>query len=111
MGPISIWDVMKDGKVQETYLAQLPEELLPLAKQYQTVLEEQYQKLTEKILAECNLFIATYNRSPKEIGINKKALSPIAQRAVFAVLKNEMSKVDKVVMDYIYPSGNNFVTE
>src|SRR5207249_3478205 len=42
--PIAVWEVMRGGKVPDSYLVQVPEELRPVAEKYQAILEGQYAR-------------------------------------------------------------------
>lgn len=110
LSPISIWETMKSGKVQRDFLVKVPEELRPLAEQYVTILEGQYALVRENTVAKCLPLIEECKRDPKTIAENRKKLEgTVAYRAVFSVLKGKERDIDKVVMDAIYPSANEFV--
>ncbi len=110
LSPISLWEVMKNGKIQEPFFVALPEELLPLARRYQDELEEQYNEVRIFAVDEALQHIDKYKGSPKDIGINRKELSSAANKVVFSVLKKQNDAIDHAVMDMIFPAGNNFVS-
>lgn len=109
LSPISIWDAMKNGKVQAMYLEKIPEELRPLAEGYQKILEEQYASTKENYIITCKSLIDQFAGNRKQIALNRQSLEGTPYyRAVFAVLDNNEESIDRIVMDDIYPKNNEF---
>lgn len=109
MSPISIWEVMKGGEVQEAFMIKIPEELKPLAEQYQKTLEEQYAKIKNDLVVNCEPLIKKYNGSRKDIALNRQSLEGTPYyKAIFAVLDKNEEAINKIIMDQIRPKANEF---
>jgi len=110
LSPISIWETMSNGIVQQAFLVQIPEELRPLAEQYKAVLELQYKKVREKVVQDCEAFIAKHGRDRKTIALNREPLNgTLAYKGVFSVLDKNEASLNQIVMNAIYPASNEFV--
>lgn len=108
--PISMWEAMSKGKVRKEYLSMLPEEIMPMVNSYKETLESQYAMVLENVLACSKKFISERGRDRKKMGLDRGLLKGTwAQDAVFAVMDNKESVIEKVVMKAIYPRANEFV--
>ena len=112
LSPISIWEAMQDGKVQDIYLSKIPEEVLPIAQEYQVSLEKKYWELRNRAMAECSAFITQTKAGHKDwevrklVALNRNQLDKEISGAVFCILDNKLDALDKWVMQKIYPKGN-----
>jgi RNA ligase len=112
--PIAVWEVMSAGKVQEAYLAQIPEELRSLAEKYRDILEGQYARTVQDIDRRAAPLLQRF-------GSDRKALAQYLEEhreevgdirpAVFLLLDGKRDRLEKFVMSRIYPKGNQFVED
>jgi len=109
MSPISIWETMAEGKVQESLLAQLPDDLIPLANRYKETLEHQYALVRERLEKDGRKVVEQFKGDRKQIGLHEAELGHGAFHAAFAILKNDQKKLNKMTMSVIYPAANEFV--
>jgi len=110
MGPISIWESMANGKVQEAFMVKIPEELRPLAEQHQATLEGQYKKIRDKMVDECLKHCMEHNMDRKTIAMNRQKFEgTLSHKGVFPVLDGNYEAIDKMVMGAIFPKANEFV--
>lgn len=110
LSPIAIWETMVGGKVQQAFMVQVPEELRPLAEQYRTTLEAQYDRVRNDLYSKAQAHINKYGNHRKQIAMNRDSLKgTIAYKGVFSVLDKNDKEIDKMIMDAIYPTANEFV--
>jgi RNA ligase len=109
MSPISMWEAMKDGKVRQEFIVQLPDELMPLATQYRETLESQYAMVKTKLEREGKEIVERFKGDRKQIGLNMKTMDKRAVQAAFMLLKDDQKKLDGLAMSMIYPTANEFV--
>ena len=112
--PIAIWDVMKQGRVPAEYLMTVPEELRPLAEKFKAVLEGQYARTLLEIEEKAAPILAKLGSDRKALGLyvneHLDELGP-CRRALFLLLDGKRERLEKIIMDLIYPLGNRFVGE
>jgi len=109
LSPISIWEVMENGKVNEEFLVKLPEELRAITEKYQNILESQYAKVRKDLIEKCEAFIAKHGRDRKTVAMNREPLKgTAAYSGIFAVLDNKEESINEAVMGVIYPKNNEF---
>jgi RNA ligase len=110
--PIAMWEVMLEGKVQETFLRQIPEELRPLAEEYRATLEGQYARLRIDVEQTARELLSRFgddrralalymNEHSKELGFRRAA--------TFLVRDGKHDALDRLLRDQIYPRGNVFM--
>jgi len=108
--PISIWDAMRAGRVQREYLAQIPEEFRSLADGYVMTLEGQYSKAMEEVMGKARSLAAMFPGDKKSLALYMNArraeVGDLAYKAAFMVADGKMDKMEKLVMDRIYPKNN-----
>lgn len=110
VSPIAVWETMLDGKVQEEFLNQLVDRPRVLANGYKDILEGQYKKVMIDLHSKCEEVILANNYDKKSIALNRKSLEgTLAYKAVFAVMAKNEKALNKIIMDEIYPKGNEFV--
>jgi RNA ligase len=112
--PIAVWEVMQGGKVPDSYLVQVPEELRPVAEKYQAILEGQYARALldiERVAAPVLEKYGTDRRALAQyLDAHKKELGH-RKAAIFLLLDGKRGKLDQLVRDRIYPRGNQFVAD
>ncbi|MCE9532330.1 MAG: metallophosphoesterase, partial [Planctomycetes bacterium] len=112
--PIALWEVMVQGKVRQDYLVQVPEELRPLAERYQAILEGQYARTRLEIDHVAAPILREFGHDRRALAqhleLRKKELG-IIKSAVFVLLDGKHEHLDRMVMDHIYPKGNQFVAD
>ena len=106
LSPISIWDIMVDGKVPIEYIASIPEELRPIAEGYASYLEGAYVDVKGQIEAYANEIITKIGVVRKDLALYmQKAKTPsVIRGAVFTILDGK--SLDSKVREWIYPLGN-----
>jgi RNA ligase len=112
--PIAVWQAMKGGRVDGAYLVRLPEELRPLAEKYRAVLEGQYAAALLDVERTAGPIL-------EKFGADRKALAQyVAEHqaglgyrrpAVFFLLDGKHDRVERVIMERIYPKGNQFAAD
>src|SRR5207253_1246886 len=65
--PIAVWDVLVGGKVQDSFLVQVPEELRPLAEKYKAILEGQYARVFLEIERSAGPILDQYGADRKTL--------------------------------------------
>ena len=113
LNPITVWETMVQGKVQEAYLKQVPEELRPLAEKYQAILEGQYAQVLLDIERTAGPILEKYGSDRKALALylnQNQAELGHRRPAIFLILDGKRNKLEKVIMDLIYPRGNQFAT-
>jgi RNA ligase len=111
--PLSVYRAMKDGKLSEKYLVDIPEEFRPLMQSYADKLEESYHNMLLDIKAEAEQLktILGENFSRKDVGLylsaNKEKLKHhnCMFSVIFPTAKNT-AMLDEYIMDRIKPKGN-----
>lgn len=112
MTPISLWDVMnEDGKVDEKYLSQIPEELKGDYEPIVEILETNYQYVLEEIKHDIYTLIPTHlHANMKDVGLFLQTDTTVKHKnAVFCYLKNNHKAVNKYIKTYIRPDGNKLL--
>ena len=104
MTPLAFWETMKNGAVNVEYLQELPEEYRLEAKKIRYALETKYAKVFDEISKE---YEAAPKDSRKNLGIYIKNNKLKHSGALFSVLDAKIDAVDKYIMRYIRPKGNN----
>lgn len=116
ISPISLWEVMNNGKVSIEYLQQIPEELYTITNQIVNKLESQYQVVSNKIYTEYNnlpnyIFDDNLKITKKNLGIyldkNKKYYNYSA--VFFAILLDKKEQLDDYILRIIRPKSNEFI--
>ena len=109
--PISVWQTLRGGKVQPEYSARLPEELRPLAEQYQAILEGQYARLRLAIDEVAGPILQQFGDDRKALALHLESrraeLGPI-KPAVFLLLDGKRDELERLILKQIYPAGNRF---
>ena len=114
ISPLSLWEVMKNGKVPTQYLEQIPEEIMPEIESLVEELQRQYMIIKKQIEDEISKLPININqeitpRIRKEIGVHiKENKLKYNHFGIFFpyILGNEES-VDEYVLKVIRPEGNN----
>ena len=114
LNPITVWEVMAQGKVQESYLIEVPEELRPLAEKYKAILEGQYARVLLDIEQNAAPIVEKFGSDRRTLALymneHKTQLRHV-KPAVFLLLDGKRDRLEKVIMDLIYPRGNQFVSD
>ncbi|HKB37491.1 MAG TPA: hypothetical protein VKD72_13675, partial [Gemmataceae bacterium] len=111
---IAVWEAMTGGKVPKEYLVGVPEELRPLAEQYQSVLEGQYARVMLHIEARVRPILEQLGADRPALGRyldGRRSELGYLRSAAFFVLDGKVGKLDQMVKELIYPRGNQFVTD
>lgn len=107
LSPLSLWEVMENGKVQKSYLEQIPEEFRAQWEPQVEKLESQYRDIIEKMkIAVKNCPVDTKNS--RDLGIfvrENPGFFPI-HSLIWPWIKEEKPKVDHIVHKNIRPKGN-----
>lgn len=108
LSPISIWEAMKNGKVQETYLKRLPEQIRTVANTFKDHLEKQYQDYESKLKVQAQELVSEA-KTVKELAtlLNENRINEPIRGASFILFKGK-GTLEKLVMARIYPKGNEF---
>lgn len=111
MGPLALWECMKDGVVDTQYLTQLPEEMRPEYEETVELLEHQYRIIGYEI-EETVKNHKLQNTSPdwkRTVGMYIHSHSVKHQVAVFPYLLNNKEALNNYIMKTIRPSGNEMI--
>lgn len=106
MSPLSLWEVMKAGKVPEEYLAQLPEEFRLDVDKIVASLEGGFARVFEEISKSLQALPSLTDF--REVGIflkENKGIVPYPN-AVFPMLRKQADVVEKIIMGEIRPDAN-----
>jgi RNA ligase len=112
--PISVWGAMSAGKVPDEYLMRVPEELRPVAEKYRTILEGEYTRMLLELEETAVPMLAQYGGDRKALAAHlneRQEQLGVRRQAVFFLLDGKRKRLDRLVMDLIYPSGNHFVAD
>ena len=109
MTPIALWECMKDGKVPDERMREIPEELRALAEQYKTKIEGQFSGLKSMVLERLKPLIEKHKDSGnrKAFALEVAGMPHIVRRCAFLMLDKQ--EVGQVIMNEIYPKANNWV--
>ncbi len=112
--PIVVWEAMKDGKVGQSFLEKVPEELRRLAESYVARIEGQYARVRQHIEVIVRPILAQFGGDRRGLGCYSQEhaaeLGP-ARSALFLLRDGKSDKFDEMIKELIYPSGNHFVDE
>ncbi len=112
MSPLSFWESMINGKVNQDYVQQLPEEFRSTFEVFITQLEGSYNKIKEEITFDLTKLPkdSSGGYDPKTIGMFLKETKDIKHPgAMFPVLRFKPEAVDGYIMKHIRPTGNVLV--
>ncbi len=112
--PITLWESMAGGKVQDAYLVQVPEELRPLADRYRAILEGQYAQTLLDIEQTARPILQQHGADRRALALHLDAHKEelgYRRSAVFLLLDGKESKFEQFIMARIYPKGNKFMGE
>lgn len=111
ISPLSTWRVMKDGKVPQAYLTEIPDIIKDEVDAMVLTLENSYKEVIEEIKAQINQLPGRLDNEEdnayfKRIGLWLKSNADLLEfpSAIFPVLRNQ--SLDKIVMDIIRPNSN-----
>lgn len=105
LSPLSFWEVMKDGKVQDSYLMQIPEEFRKEWEPIKDELEATYNRVVAEVSQDCVFLIDKGAASPRDYGLLIKAHKDELQHPN-GVFPSLTGKLDRYVMKTIRPTGN-----
>ena len=107
--PISMWECMKDGKIPGERMREIPEELRPLAEQYKERIEAQFSSLKDDVFSRLKPLLEANKDSGnrKAFALEAAKMPSLTRRCAFLLL--DKKSIDQVIMDEIYPKGNNWV--
>jgi RNA ligase len=114
LSPIAVWETMKQGKVDVAYLKRLPEELRPVAERYQAILEGQYARVLLEIEQIARPILERFGNDRRALAehVNqRKAELGYRKPAVFILMDGRPERLEKIIMDQIYPHANQFVAD
>jgi RNA ligase len=110
MSPLSFWEAMKNGRIPEFYLAQLPEEFRSDYEPIVKDLEIQYFIIKKEILVEADKLPTkdtSTHESRRTIGLFIKDSKDLKHKsAMFPTVLGDKPALDKYVMKLIRPTGN-----
>ncbi len=114
LSPILMWEAMSDGKVSESRMAEIPEEMRELAEQYKDKIESQYDEAKSRILAMANDFLAKHydkgdSQAKKKLGIAQKDAPAVLRGVIWHMINGKSHRIDKAIMKVIYPLANQWV--
>jgi RNA ligase len=111
MSPLSIWEAMENGKLKDSFKAQMPEELTKDIEIIEKQLSDQFHRTLKEIEYEVKIVGIPKELNPenrKKIGLfiseNKERL--IHPSAIFPFLLNQKQAIEKYIMNFIRPTGN-----
>lgn len=114
ISPLSFWKAMNFGRVNEEYIAQIPEEFIDDVEKIVDELEKNYLKVQEEIQKELNLIPFEVNQDNleekrKELGIFIKENRDKFKhsRIFFPLILEKREKVDEYILKAIRPKGEN----
>lgn len=104
--PLTFWESMKGGKVDVELQESVPEEFRPQFEPIAETLERQYLMVREQVKDE-NEYLDP-QEFPKMLGlkVQDKSLRLEHREALFSYYRNNEKALDKYVMKYIRPDGN-----
>lgn len=117
MSPLSFWESMKEGKVNISYLQELPEEYREEADKMKKKLEKDYQEI---YLGACEDYHRVKyllkidedtNEARRKLGIYIKKSKPRHAGAFFPIHNKNKNQVEKYVMKTIRPKDNVWVED
>ena len=114
LSPISVWEVLENGKVPVEFLVQIPEESRPLAEGYKETIETQYARVMRDIEQTARPLIERFGSDRRELALEmNKRKKELGHRlsAAFLMLDGKSDKLDELVKRLIYPKGNEFVSD
>jgi RNA ligase len=111
LSPLAIWNVMENGSVPEEYLAQIPEELLPLAEQYRDAMEDLYSKVAGRLEQRCRPMVDAAGGDMKKLAMSLEGVDRSVRAASFASARGRHGVVDNIVSQLIRPSRNTIPSE
>jgi RNA ligase len=114
LSPISVWEVLENGKIPIEFLVQIPEELRPLAEGYKNTIETQYARVMRDIEQTTRPLIERFGSDRRQLALEmNKRKKELGHRlnAAFLILDGKLGKLDKLVKRLIYPKGNEFVSD
>lgn len=115
MSPLSAWEAMSNGRVGKEYLQQIPEELMPEFEPIVKALQDKYDQTLDEIDNDMKRlpFVDFDSKDGrKAIGLFLQGKNDLKHPStMFAALSDNRAALDKYVMKYIRPTGNNLVTE
>jgi RNA ligase len=112
--PIVVWEAIKGGKVDQAFLVKVPEELRRLAENYIARLEEQYARVKERVEVIVRPVLARLGDDRAALGRYSQEHAAdlgVARSALFLVRDGKHAKLDTMIKELIYPSGNHFLDE
>jgi RNA ligase len=109
LSPIALWETMKGGKVDQTYLQQLPEELRKDYEPYVAELDQQYKNVLVTIALET----VTHNLKNfgpdwrKNVGLYLANNDVKYSQGIFPFLLGKNDALDGYILKQIRPDGNS----
>lgn len=118
LSPIALWETMKDGKVDTTYLQQLPEELRTDYEPYVDALEERYRLVAMEVMEDFYKLPLSAQESGgnpttetrKELGIFLKNNKVRHEGAMFPLVLGKLDLLTRYITKQIRPDGNEMKT-
>lgn len=113
LSPLSLYEVMKAGRVEDTYLMQIPEEYRSEWMPIVAALEAKYRRVQDEIKEDLKLL--PFYRLPQPAKEELKAIGLLTQSensglrhpgAMFPSVLSKVEAVDKYIMKSIRPTGN-----
>jgi len=113
LSPISVWEVMKDGSVPETYKKEFPDDILSTVLEIENKLIAKYKVIKTEIEEEMSR--VPYKISGREDKENRKNVGLWIKEhektlkhasVIFPYLFNKPEDVDKYIMSQIRPDAN-----
>jgi RNA ligase len=112
MGPLSIWAVMKRGKMPERYRESWPNALLREYDKTVEALTGQYKKIWDECWAEFDS-VKEHERSAPSTEGRKAFANRIKDNkyrsVLFALVDDDIDQADEIVHDMIRPKGNTIL--
>ncbi len=108
LSPISVWTAFKNQTL-DAFRLSIPQEIIGTLDQIEIKIKEQYLAETRRAMAYCDAMIEQYGEDRKQIALNQKCSKhDPARAAVFCVIDKQWDRLRNIVLDSIYPKGNQY---
>ncbi len=108
LSPISVWTAFKNQTLNEFRLS-IPQEIIGTLNTIEGTIKAQYLAENRRVMAYCDMMIEQYGQDRKQIALNQKCgKHDPARAAVFCVIDQQWDRLRNIVLDSIYPKGNQY---
>lgn len=112
LNPITVWESLRNGRVDREYLQKIPEELREIAEGYTHTIETQFEEIRARLEAIVRPILERVGPDRAALGRysqEHKSELGIATAAIFMMLDNRTEKLEGYIKELIYPRGNQYV--